>query len=144
MLIIDGIYNVYVYQNELRFYMETASGKKLIDQDVLDKELADLEKKDDPIPLDKIDEEMKKTMAQGFVVPNENELVLARKKKKKKRIGGKNLFSKDEPSAAIINDFNPYDLDVEPMDSLQQINDGQQSIELGIQRQGARKKPRRR
>lgn len=50
--------------------METASGKRLVDQDVLDKELADLERKDDPIPLDKVDEEMRKTMAQGISIAN--------------------------------------------------------------------------
>lgn len=37
MLVIDIVYNVYVYHNELRFYLESASGQKLVDRDDLDK-----------------------------------------------------------------------------------------------------------
>jgi len=152
MLIIDIVYNVYVYQNELKFYLESATGIRLVDKDELDKEIAEIDKDmmndaNNSVLL-KNDEKFKKTMASDLyaAAADEQEQIQPRKKKKKKRLGGKNLFNKEhESSGIVVNDFNPYDLDVQPIESAQNIAGSEtEVVELGVNRQSPRKKLRRR
>jgi hypothetical protein len=46
ILIVDCVYNVYVYHNELKYYLESVSGRRLADKDEVDKELVGLDKQD--------------------------------------------------------------------------------------------------
>lgn len=101
----------------------------------------------DATPADaKMDDKFKKTMAADLFGAGANEAEQGqRRKKKKKRLGGKNLFNNDEePSGAVFNDFNPYELEVQAADSIQNLGGENEVIELGIQRQSPRKKLRRR
>lgn len=153
MFVIDIIYNVYVYYSELRFYLESATGRRLVDKDDFDKELAGIDKdmlNDNNNSIEvKMDEndKFKKTMANELYAAPAEDGQVQRKKKKKKRLGGKNLFNReDEPadtSAVVLNDFNPYDLDVQQADSQDALG-SPEVIELGVNRQNPRKKLRRR
>jgi hypothetical protein len=46
ILIVDCVYNVYVYHNELKYYLESVSGRRLADKDEVDKELVGLDNQD--------------------------------------------------------------------------------------------------
>lgn len=113
MIVIDCVYEVWVYRSELRYYLESASNRLLVrDQEEvvekdLEKDLEKIEKEEEP----RIEEAMKRTggmFLEGDVKVGAQRI---RKKNKVKRIG-RNLFNSDSPgnesSEIVLNDFNPY------------------------------------
>ena len=138
MIAVDVVHFIYVYRNELTFYLVETGDKQMVKREdseelkwVEQKELFEVKEMEGAVDKEE-NEEFRITMAQNIFAREETDQPQKLKKKKKKKISPskrKDEDDKREDSFKLPQDsfnilpedsgFNPYSLDDDPIESMQ-------------------------